>query len=497
LADRVADTATSAPALGRRAAPSRRTDRRVRIPSGQTLAWWGVGLLVIGLAVAWTLITGVHPAFDAYGWLVWGRQALHLSLDTSAAPSWKPLPFLFTLPYALTGRFAVTLWMITATAASFGAPVFAGRIAWRLARSDGAGRVAAAVGALFAGIAVLGIAGWWHFVLISTCDPMMVMLFLACVDAQLGGRRRAAWTFLVLTALGRPEAWPLCLAYGVWAWRAHPELRRALVIGALAIPVMWFGLARLTSPSFFISSDIDMQSTNPLHGNRILGVLNGFASLYELPMQIAVLVALAFAALRRQVKDLLAAGAAVLWLLVEVALGIHGWAPVPRYVFEPAAVLLALTGAGVGRLLANRLWVLRLACVAAVAVLGVTMLPHARTRARLAHNGIVLGQTWTLLIHRLDGLVERAGTARILACGEPVTRVSFQSILAWEMGVNVADVGYSPPLFYSYGQPEVLFLARYAGFTVAPVHAHASACAGLTTQTKFGGGPKNPGTPSN
>jgi hypothetical protein len=273
-------------------------------------------------------------------------------------------------------------------------------------------------------------------------------------------------------------------------------MRRALVIGGLAIPVLWFGVARLTSPSFFIASDVDLQSTNPLHGNRISGVLNGFASLYELPMQIAVLAAIAYAVLRRRVIELFVAGAALLWLLVEIGLGIHGWAPVPRYVFEPAAVLLALTGAGAGRLLGDRMWVLRIACVAGIVVLGVTMFPHARTRARLAHNGIVLGQTWSLLIKRLDHLVVRAGRARILACGEPVTRVAFQSILAWHMNLNVADVGYSPPLFYSYGQPEVLFLAKYAGFTVAPVHAHASACAGLTTQTSFGGGPKNPGMPA-
>ena len=51
--------------------------------------------------MAFVVLTGVRPAYDAYGWLVWGRQAVHLNLDLNAAPSWKPLPFLFTLPYSL------------------------------------------------------------------------------------------------------------------------------------------------------------------------------------------------------------------------------------------------------------------------------------------------------------------------------------------------------------------------------------------------------------
>ena len=45
----------------------------------------------------------MEPGYDAYGWLVWGRQTLHWNLDTNGAPSWKPLTFLFALPYAPFG----------------------------------------------------------------------------------------------------------------------------------------------------------------------------------------------------------------------------------------------------------------------------------------------------------------------------------------------------------------------------------------------------------
>ena len=91
--------------------------------------WPAVALIVVGLAAAWVVVTGMRPAYDAYGWLVWGHQALHLNLDLNAAPSWKPLTFLFALPYALAGDGAVFLWMLTAVTGAFAAPVFAARVA--------------------------------------------------------------------------------------------------------------------------------------------------------------------------------------------------------------------------------------------------------------------------------------------------------------------------------------------------------------------------------
>ncbi|HUZ30314.1 MAG TPA: hypothetical protein VMU90_13775, partial [Solirubrobacteraceae bacterium] len=51
------------------------------------------GLLVLALIIV--LWARTRPGFDPYGWLVWGHQTLLGALDTNAAPSWKPLPFLF------------------------------------------------------------------------------------------------------------------------------------------------------------------------------------------------------------------------------------------------------------------------------------------------------------------------------------------------------------------------------------------------------------------
>ena len=80
-------------------------------------------LVLAALIVVWAR---TRPGYDPYGWLVWGRQTIKGALDTNAAPSWKPLPYLFTLPYALAGHYQLWLWMITSVAISLSGVVFAG-----------------------------------------------------------------------------------------------------------------------------------------------------------------------------------------------------------------------------------------------------------------------------------------------------------------------------------------------------------------------------------
>jgi hypothetical protein len=483
------------PATGDRAGlgetPERSGPGRAR-RLGRIPTWVYVAVALLLAAVAFVVLTGVRPAYDAYGWLVWGHQAVHLTLDLNAAPSWKPLPFLFTLPYSLiAGQAALWLWMVTAVAGAFAGGVFAARIAYRL--SAPAPRWARVTGAAFATIGVLGIAGYWHFVLIATSDPLMTSLCLAAIDAHLSGRRRLAWGLLVLTSLGRPEAWLVTAAYALWAWRSQPALRSWVVGGLVTIPVLWFGIPLISSGNPFIAGKIEADSTVALHGNRVTGTLDGFTSLYELPMWIAALAAGLLAAFRRERAWLVLIGAAMLWLLTEIAFALHGWLPSPRYMFEPVAVLVVLVGAGIGRVLSvgrHRFALVRWAAVAAVAALLVTLAQPARTRARLAHNGIVLGQTWARQIERLHGVIADAGgPQRILACGRPVTRVSWQSILAWTMNENVSQVGWNPRAEVKRGDPIVYFKPHWGGWVVRPINVprdRRAACAGLQTNSDFG-----------
>ena len=478
------------------AAPEARPRPSAPTPPGAAPRWraarpWLVGAVaVLGLALLFVLYTGMRPAYDAYGWLVWGHQALHLNLNTNAAPSWKPLSFLFTLPYALLGRSALWLWMVTAVAAALAAAVFGGRIAYRLTIDDSP-RWAAFAAAALAGLAVLGIEGYGHFVLIAYSDPMIVALCLAAIDFHLRGRPRLAFVMLALAALGRPEVWVALALYAAWAWRWVPAMRRVVVIGLLAVLVLWFGVPILTSHNWFAAGDVASTSSTPIRGDKFSGVINRFVGLYELPMQLAVLGALLLAALRRDFSWLVLAGFALLWVGVEIGFALHGWGASKRYMFEPAAVLVVLAAAGMGRLLAlsPRRAVVRWLGVAVVLGVVATMVPHAKIRLRLLHNGIVLGRQWALQIHRLQAVIAKAGGAKgINACGQPVTTVPFQSILAWELGENVSAVGWSPPYWTSLGRPIVVFNPIGAGWVLSPVHTApdmVKRCARLNLKTSF------------
>jgi hypothetical protein len=92
-------------------------------------------------------------------------------------------------------------------------------------------------------------------------------------------------------------------------------------------------------------------------------------------------------------------------------------------------------------------------------------------------------------IKRLDAVVKQIGGAsRIRACGQPVTTVGWQSTLAWEVGLNVGNVGYKPGRSIDKGDPIVFFKPHKLGWQVRPIHilaANRAFCSSLRTDTAF------------
>src|SRR5205085_4650229 len=128
-------------------------------PGRKRLADWQIAVLtaVALLAISTGIVVWARtrPGFDPYGWLVWGQQTLKWSLNTNAAPSWKPLPYLFTVPFALFGHYQVWLWMITLVAFTLAGALFASRIAYRLIAAESERRYPALVAGLVAAAGVL------------------------------------------------------------------------------------------------------------------------------------------------------------------------------------------------------------------------------------------------------------------------------------------------------------------------------------------------------
>jgi hypothetical protein len=452
-----------------------------------------VPVVLVLVSLLFVIATRMRPGYDAYGWLVWGHQTLHGHLDTNGAPSWKPLTFLFTLPFALIGRGAVWLWMITAVAGAFSGVWFAGRIAYRLTAPSPGRRYAPFVAATFAGVGVLGLDGYWQQTLIANSDLLIVSLCLATIDSYLSGRYRLTFVLLVLAGLGRPEAWPFVGLYALWAWRAEPSIRLLVLAGIAAIPILWFSIPALTSRSWLSAGDLALNSANVIHGNKILGVIGRFRALNELPVQIAALCGIAVAVLRRDRTTLLVGATALLWVAIEVAFALHGWSAVARYMLEPGAVVVVLAAAAAGRLLATagspRI-IVRLAGPIAVVILVAALAPAARHHERIVRRQLVDADTNGRFVDRLPAVIARVGGARrVKSCGQPITFVGEQSTVAFYVDLNVGNVGFRPGKAIRSGKPIVIFRPHGLGWTVRPVNIRAAdraRCSALDVDTDSG-----------
>jgi hypothetical protein len=270
-------------------------------------------------------------------------------------------------------------------------------------------------------------------------------------------------------------------------------MRMFAVAGVVSIPLIWFGVSALTSNSWLRPGDLALDSVNVIHGNKFIGVTRRLLGLYEPPMQIAAGLAIAFAVVIRDKVWLTLAAFAFAWLAIEIAFALHGWSAVTRYLFEAEAVLVVLAGAGLGRVLAAgspTSVAARLGGVAIAAILIGSLIPTAIERTRGAHSEIVKRRQAAVQINRLQDVIKQlGGPARIRGCGQPVTTVGWQSILAWEVELNVGNVGFRPGRSIDKGNPIVLFKPHMGGWQVRPIHtlpANRVACSSLRTDTAFG-----------
>lgn len=476
-----------------RAEPAKpRRSRPLALAAGHP--WWIVGIALTifsGLVVLWA---HTRPGYDPYGWLVWGYQTLHLSLDLGGAPSWKPLPWLFTVPMSLAGHYSLWLWMLFSVTVSLSGCIFAGRIAYRLIARDGHGRTPAIIAAIFAGLAPLGIDQYMHIVLSVQSDPMIVSIVFAAIDSHLSGRRRWAFAFLVLASLGRPESWPFCGLYAIWAWRTIPEMRRFVAFGIALIPVLWFGVPTITNARPFVSAELAELSVRRIEGNKFIGVFHRYTALTYLPIQLLAVFAVIVAFLRRNRTVLLLAGAAVLWMVIEMAFVLHGWPGVPRYMFESAGVQCVLAGVAVGWIVAalmqskvrwRSLVAPRWLGIPVAVAIAATLVPGAIARMRAEHKDLIHEHARTHVINWLATAIRHLGGEKFINyCGKPVTHVGYVSVLAWFTHDNVGYLGHRVKFEMGLDHPIVLFTQLPNGWETLAHHTLPSKVASCTRLNK-------------
>jgi hypothetical protein len=215
--------------------------------------------LYIGFAIAALVLAALSllfpstPSYDPWAWLVWGREILHINLQTTGGPSWKPLPVLFTTVFSIFGKAEPDLWLVVARAGALVAVAMVFRLSYRLTRELGSrfteaprdlGRFSVQAPALLAGlIAALALAFSGGFIsdnALGYSEGLMTALVLIAVEFHLDGKSRHAFAIGFFAALDRPEIWLFWGPYGLWLWWRDPGARR-LVLGLFAlIPVLWF-----------------------------------------------------------------------------------------------------------------------------------------------------------------------------------------------------------------------------------------------------------------
>ncbi len=456
---------------------------RRRAPAGARLGLpWAAAAVVLAAAAALLAnLTQARPAYDAMGFLVWGQQLLHLSLNLNGAPSWKPLVVIATLPYALGGLQAQeSLWAATSMFGSLVAVALAGHLAYRLAPRVPGRAWARVAGALFAAYGVASMGGFFYLALIANSDQIVVALLLGATECHVARRPRAALVLLWLATLGRPEAFVFLALYAAWLWRGRGAPHRLIALLLASAPAIWFFVPLFTSKYLLQPSQFALGQATAVHGSKLIGVFDRLRTLTALPLQVVALATIIAGFARRQRPVVWLTAAALLWTLIELGFALHGFSAVQRYLIEPAALLMVVIGIGVATALSStRRPVLAFAIPAVVALI-VWMQPFIRTNSRYDHALISQAHTDAGVLSRLqDVIAADGGAGAIRACGRPYTTLGYQSTVAWYLGLNVGSVYFNPRLAPRSRQPAVMIVPDGLGWRIRAVHpagADASAC---------------------
>ena len=422
---------------------TRRRALAQRVPGERPRPWL---LLVLGCLVLAALaqLLPAAPTYDPWAWLVWGREITDWDLDTRTGPSWKPLPVLFTTPFALAGdATAPVLWLIVAQFGGLLALAFTYRLAARLAGWP-AGLIAAA-GLLLADEFVRNFAR-------GNSEGLLVGICLWAVERHLDGRRRDAFLLGVAAGLLRPELWPFLLLYGLWLMWREPRTRLLVLAGGALTVVAWL------VPEYLGSGDMFRAAARAREPNPDSAAFADFpfaevfrrsSSLLMVPLLLGAAIALARAWRARDRVRLSLGGIALALMVAVAAMTQAGFAGNLRYVALPAALVCVLAGAGWVELVrdAGRRFG-RASAIGVAVALAAAATPFVMADVDELRFDLDVVRAESELYDRLPPIVAKAGgSEELLRCG-PVYAPPFEvQAVAWAMHVHSSQVGIfaNPP----------------------------------------------------
>jgi hypothetical protein len=403
--------------------------------SGPAISVLLAACLILG---ALSLLLPSVPTTDPWGWIVWGRQIVHLDLNTVAGPpSWKPLPALFTAPLSLLGGAAPDAWLVVARAGGLLALLLGYRLGRRLA-----GPVAGAVTV----IGLLLIQSWVIELAFGYSEGLAVALLLWAVLSHLDGRRDRALVLAFLVSLSRPEAWLVMFPYAAWCWWTRSAHRSLAASVAILSPLCWLLPDWWGSGSLFHADQVAGGNLEADGAHPGLHVLVGALGLVPMPVLLLSLAAIAIAARRRRADVLLLGAGAFGWVALLSLATELGYPGAPRFLVPPMAMTCVLAGVGAAWLAA--LEPRRLPRAAIAVVLIVATVPLAVGRAETLAGQANQADAAADFQDQLDVALRRAGgPAAVLRYGRPVVPAHLwwnAGDLAWRLGVPLDRVATIP-----------------------------------------------------
>lgn len=431
-----------------------------RLPIGP---WTGIALASLA-AAGLTLLYPSTPTYDPWAWISWGRDVVQLDLVTTSGPSWKPLPVLFTAPFALFGDAAPDLWLVVARAGGLIALVAGFRVASRLVELITDGRLSrwsmpAVVGGLAAVAALIVQSEFVKATALGNSEGLLIAAVLLAFDRSLDGNRRDTLLFGAAAGLMRPEIWLFLAPYGVWVFWKERRLRPLVAAVAVVLPILWFIPEYIGSGDFFRAAnrakDLSYLPYSPAFAPDPTGEILDMTGLM-IPDTVWVMAALGglmclLPLRRRVVSAALFALMPIAWIALVARMTESGYAGNPRYLLLGTALVCVLAGSALGVILAAG-WLLgarvdrRLAPATALVLLAVA--------AAIGWNGDVLTRAdrWERLDsylrneqdHRasLPAAIALAGGRDVVdRCGQ-ITTNNFQvPMLAWYLDVHQERIG--------------------------------------------------------
>jgi hypothetical protein len=421
--------------------PSTGPSWRALAPVVPRTGLWLPVLACFALA-AISLLEPSAPTYDPWAWIIWGREVMHLDLDTVSGPSWKPLPVLLTAPFSLLGNDAApALWLLVARAGSLGALVVTYRLGARLA-GVAAGLLAA----------LLLLASPWlvRNALLGNSEGLLILFVVWSVERHVADRHGQAFALGIAAGMLRPEAWPFIGLYALWlVWR--DRRRVPWVAGGLALlPLLWL-LPELWGSGDLWRASERANTPNPnsaaFADRPAITVLGNWALLLTPPAWIGLAAALALAVRDRARRVGPAGGIALLavaWVVLVAVMTEAGYSGNQRYLLAPTALFYVVGAAGLARLAATLMadgpGRIAAAALAVLAIGGSViwaadrmpfMLRDVRFQARVAQN--------------IDVAIDEAGgRAALVRCGRPFTNRYLVQLVAWKLHVHGEQVLLQP-----------------------------------------------------